>query len=294
MRCCAHIGCIKYLEEIGAIGHIKNFVGASAGSLIAFFACLGYSSVQMERAIKNYIASQNDGAVTATKVENLFNLYSGLGVDDCCHLRMFLEERLDLALGSKSLTFVEFTKATGRNLVISACRLRDMESTFFNIDATPNCNVIDAMLGSIAIPIIFKPQIINGEYYIDGGFVNNFPFDYYSRSSVCDTLGIQLYPAMNTSSADECYSSMNLLNLVNRMLVSMIKKINQHRGAPGKNICVLTIPLDGLVEDANTMFYDVHELAFKISDETIVAIIERGYKCMRDMLERTTMTPDAP
>jgi len=41
-----------------------------------------------------------------------------------------------------------------------------------------NCgSIIDAVIASSSIPIIFKPYKINGNYYIDGGITNNFPIE---------------------------------------------------------------------------------------------------------------------
>ncbi len=40
-----------------------------------------------------------------------------------------------------------------------------------------NGNIVDAIIASSSIPVVFKPHTINGNYYIDGGITNNFPIE---------------------------------------------------------------------------------------------------------------------
>lgn len=47
-------------------------------------------------------------------------------------------------------------------------------------------SLLEALMGSIAYPRVFGPQLIEGEYYIDGGAVNIVPFD--TIRSECDVL----------------------------------------------------------------------------------------------------------
>jgi NTE family protein len=91
----------------------------------------------------------------------------------------------------KLFTFDEYSKATGKSLVIVATNVNEQTTMYFSSKNSPDINVIDAIKASMAIPIAFPPQLIKTEdikvvdgiiydkteiisKYIDGGVYDNY------------------------------------------------------------------------------------------------------------------------
>ena len=88
------------------------------------------------------------------------------------------------------MTFVELTKKFGINLYVSATNLNKCENIIFSTDNTPNISIFDATAASMSIPYFSKPVIIDGEYYLDGLFTNNFPINVFNHIQKHNILGV--------------------------------------------------------------------------------------------------------
>jgi predicted acylesterase/phospholipase RssA len=71
-----------------------------------------------------------------------------------------------------------------KGLVITATRKDNGELTVFNAQNTPNVKIIDAFRASFALPILFKPNEINGVEYIDGAFKEMLPFGHFENKNI--------------------------------------------------------------------------------------------------------------
>jgi predicted acylesterase/phospholipase RssA len=283
LKCCAHIGCIKYLESIGKAKFINTYIGTSSGAIIAFFCCLGYSATQMESFLKEYIQAQN---ATDIDIDNIINVFYTLGFDDGNTLETFLRKHLQNYFGEDRISFIEFTKQLGVHFVTCAARLDDLEPTFFSVNETPDVDVIDAILASMAVPVLFKPKLINDYYYIDGAFVNNFPFDYIARNfDVQDSLGVRFTREVTVK--PHTHNDMNILLMFATICKNVLKKMNQHKGLPNKNIMTIDIDVSQYLSknDSLELFFNVHELKFEISDEAIEGLIQSGVEAAKRAFE---------
>ena len=56
------------------------------------------------------------------------------------------------------ITFKDLYRITNKKLIIVATNLNKRKTVFFNYKDTPNIPVIDAVLASLSIPIVFKPK----------------------------------------------------------------------------------------------------------------------------------------
>jgi len=73
-------------------------------------------------------------------------------------------------------------------LRIFATNLNKAELEEFN-----NGDIVNAVIASCSIPILFQPRPVKGQIYVDGGLINNFPVDVFRDR--CETLiGVNLTP----------------------------------------------------------------------------------------------------
>lgn len=147
----AHIGVLKALEEHNIFPQFVS--GASAGSIIGTLYASGKSIDEILDIVYN---------------ANIFKIFSfssiGLtrGFAKLTYLREILQEELQShdfeALPSKLFVCVSNINK-GKWAIIKSG------------------NIIDAVVASSSIPLVFEPVKIRGEFYVDGGLLNNFPIE---------------------------------------------------------------------------------------------------------------------
>ena len=161
----AHPGAIKAIEDFGLKPEIIS--GTSAGALAAVLYADGYAP---EEIVKLFIGKDfREFAAIQVPVAAIFGM-SGF--------RRFLKKHLhtknfeDLPIPVK----------------VVATSLDEGKSVVF--DTGP---IIDAVVASCSIPIVFNPVVIDGINYVDGGIFKNFPVS--TIRSLCDKIiGINVSP----------------------------------------------------------------------------------------------------
>lgn len=145
----AHIGVLKALNEHRIFP--DSISAVSAGSIVGALYADGYSpdeiysifaKLDLYKLLKFYKPAF--GLLRADGLKKILQHY--------LHATTFEELKIPL-----QVTATNFTKA---------------KAVQFN-----SGNLIDAVMASCAIPLAIKPMMINGEYYVDGGLMNNLPVD---------------------------------------------------------------------------------------------------------------------
>ncbi|ENN83697.1 MULTISPECIES: patatin-like phospholipase family protein [Rhizobium] len=75
----------------------------------------------------------------------------------------------------RPVTFKDLAEAGRLPLKIVAANITRQELTVFSAETSPDVAVSDAVCASIAIPGVFKPRRIDGNWFMDGGLVSNLP-----------------------------------------------------------------------------------------------------------------------
>ncbi len=145
----AHIGVLAALEKYGIRPEIIS--GTSIGALIGVLYASGYEPEAILKLIKESklykmisLSLPSRGLLDLTKVEKLLRIH--IPEDDFSALK-------------KQFHCAVTNLNTGKSEMISSGKL------------------IDYVLASMSIPIVFAPRIINGQMYVDGGILNNLPVE---------------------------------------------------------------------------------------------------------------------
>jgi NTE family protein len=144
----AHAGVLKALNEFGIYPDI--IAGVSAGAIVGALYADGYSPEEIyqifagEKSFFNYVK-------LAVPAKGLFKAV-GLKKNLSSHLR--------------AKTFEELTVP----LIVAATNLNQGKIKYFS-----SGEIIKAVLASAAIPVLLDPVEIDGELYVDGGVLDNFP-----------------------------------------------------------------------------------------------------------------------
>lgn len=145
----AHSGILKAIDEAGI--KIDMVTGTSAGAIVGAFYCSGFRPDELlDLIIKTKMIRYLRPAISWS---GLFNLEKFASI-----FHDFIKDG----------TFEDLKIP----LVVAATNLRSGESTLFS-----QGKLFPAVLASSAVPIIFKPVVIDGEHFIDGGVLNNLPLE---------------------------------------------------------------------------------------------------------------------
>ena len=184
------VGVWKALQEIGI--NIKAIVGASIGALngALFLQDDIASTVKMYENIKiNNIMKVKgiDSSKNIFDLSNIFNLAADYtkqkGIDNT-PLRKMIEQYIDMdKIYNSEIDF---------GLVTYSVTNRTPLQKFKN--EIPKDQMVDYLLASSCFPI-FKPQVINGEEYYDGGLYDNIPSNMliekgYKKIIIADITGV--------------------------------------------------------------------------------------------------------
>ncbi|MUU78400.1 patatin-like phospholipase family protein [Winogradskyella endarachnes] len=172
-RGAAHIGVIKALEEEGI--YPTHISGASAGAIVGGLYAAGISWSEILDFFKTItIFSTYRYARKKPGFLNSVNFYDDLKA-------FFPKDNFDIL--SKPL-FV-----TAANIVKGTCKIFS------------EGELIKPIIASASFPGVFTPTEIEGEYYVDGGTLNNFPTE--PLIPICDKIiGVNVSPLKNVTIKD--------------------------------------------------------------------------------------------
>jgi NTE family protein len=169
----AHIGVLKALNELNI--HPTIISGTSAGSIIGVLYAMGLSSQEMIDFVGH------------SSLWKFFRFeWSAGGLSNL----NYLKERL-IQVGIPP-NFEDLQK----KLYVTATNLTKGKTEIFHEGP-----LLDTILASCSIPLVFKPVIINGDRYADGGILNNLPASAII-SKVHRILGVNVIPLSGDDDKD--------------------------------------------------------------------------------------------
>ena len=180
----AFAGALDELVQQGALdlSRVTTFAGTSIGAMVCCMLAVGFSTQEL---IQEAVKVDTRAFLHVSLATAMYNW----GLDDQARPRAYLESCVLLKTGRRDLTFRELYENRGRHLRVCAANLTRNESRYFSPDTTPDLGVVDAVLMSMAVPIIFAPVRYDGDLYVDGAFLDSFPMS--GLDPAC-TIGVRL------------------------------------------------------------------------------------------------------
>lgn len=229
-----HAGVLKALEEQGIKPDIIS--GVSAGAVVGALYADGYSPDEIAKLFEDIS----------------FRRMTKLRIPDGGLFRIDAFENF-IFKNMRAKTFEELNIP----LRIVATNLDKGQSVVFS-----KGNLIDPIVASCSVPVLFTPKKINGIHYVDGGVLKNFPVS--TIRDDCDkVIGINASPLV----ADEY--KLSLMNVASRTYHFMFKANILH----DKELC------DLLIEPVDMGNYDTFEV------DKGREIFELGYQSTKQLLE---------
>ena len=188
IRGVAHTGALLALKQAGMLKSVKEFCGVSAGGLIAFCLCIGYTVEQ----IRSLCIQFDFGQMRSLDPEDIFSFFEAYGLDSGERIKRLFESLLKQKGLSPSITFAELATTSPYRLRLFASDLMTIKAREFSEAKTPSVSVVTALLASSCIPCYFQPitDPETGHMLVDGGALNNFPLAFLTEDEKDFALGI--------------------------------------------------------------------------------------------------------
>ncbi len=269
----AHIGVLKALEE----NHIPidYITGTSMGGIVGALYAAGYSPSEIE-----YIAESDDfqewvnGRFKSDfryyfkkKPDNPAFLNAKLEIDTSFNASFRANLVNDIPLNFALLQLLGQASATAQNNFDNLfVPYRCIVSDIFDKKMVPigSGSLVEAVRGTMAVPLVYRPVKVGNRYVFDGGIYNNFPVDVMKSNFKPDyIIGVNV-----SSKTYNEYPTENDDRVVNRFLMYMFLA----------NSDTASVVKNGTVIQPNISSFS----ATNFSDVT--AIIKSGYEAaMADM-----------
>lgn len=230
----AHLGALQALEEKGIKPDIIS--GTSAGAIVgAFYAC-GFKPKEI---LEMFMKHDVKDFLSFTLPKESFLKYDGF--------RKFMEKTFPV----KSLEELKIPLYT-----VAADFDNGLCKVFTEGELVPR------VMASCTIPIVFKPIMIDGVRYVDGGLFKNFPVSPI-RDLCRKVIGVNVCPKLVEEYDD------NILHVAVRSYQFMFKQ----NAVEDSKLCDLLLEVDSIDEYNTFDLKNAHK------------IYEQGYRQMVELLE---------
>ncbi len=170
------LGVLHYYYEKGdyTLDNVQEYAGTSIGAAIALLLICGYTPMEIFSEI--YM----DSAFNIGECYNIWDITKHMGL---MNIDGFIDKLTKLV--KKKLkcvpTLKKLEELTGKTLAVAAANITKMCEEKYSPGTCPNLGCVNAVKISCNLPPLFPPIKYNDSYCVDGGLVNNFPWDYISN-----------------------------------------------------------------------------------------------------------------
>lgn len=189
IRVTAHVGAIKELTERGYLKQVREYIGVSAGALLATMFCLKYTVKQIEEICLGLDFS----VIRSLDPESAFNILETYGCDDGANLEKAICSIFRIRGYIPELTFGQAAELGLHSLRIYAADLNTSKLIEYSSLKTPHTEIKFALRASMCIPVYFQPLVDpeNGHLLVDGGLICNYPIVHLTDREVDESLGLR-------------------------------------------------------------------------------------------------------
>ena len=189
----AHVGALKELRKHMTFKTVKEWMGVSAGALVAMCLCIGFTLEELEHFSVKFDFEN------IKEYDTIPGWILHFGIDTGERLHKLVNACLHVKGISEDITFSECLIKFGKNLRVLATDLNSAELRTFSATETPNYRISDAVRASMSYPYYFQPFRCpeTGLFLSDGGIVSNYPLFTLSQWERNRTLSILIQPSVN-------------------------------------------------------------------------------------------------
>lgn len=153
---------------------LKKIVGVSVGSVFGLVIACGLRSLEDMRKTYLPLIMGESGLVIDP---NPVTLLKHWGADDGKRVKKILESCLHMRGLSNNITFKDLANSGAPSLYVCVTNVTKGASEVMSHESTPDMEIVQAILMSIALPPFFAPvkHPITEDLYVDGCLLRNIP-----------------------------------------------------------------------------------------------------------------------
>lgn len=262
----AALGALQYMYDNNRLNNIEEYVCTSIGSMICYLLCIGYTPVEIicyistHQLLKKFIfgdilsVANGDGLYNWNIVQNLL-------------------EKMTLDKIGKFLTLNELYELTKRKISVITYNFSLKKEEILSYENHPHMNCILAIRLSSNLPFIFSRYKYLNCYYLDGGFINNFPINQVKDDDLCFAINLASYYSNNSSRIDENFKFHYYLY----DLLCTSAAINQ------KNSVEIANNMPGC--DLLNLKLDINAIDFNINNQKLLDLFSQGFELCKDFFK---------
>lgn len=200
----AHIGVLEELDKREHLKLVEEWIGISAGALLAMCLVAGYSLQEAREFMTGFDFNELCDPDSAP------GWVVNCGFDTGNRLQRLVCALLNQKGFGPETTFGELYERSGTKLRVYATDLNTGSLIEYSPTLTPTYPLIYAVRASMTIPYYFQPVVCpqTGHMLVDGGVITNFPLSWMSEEERADTLAVCFWNKL------EHKESMELMDLV--------------------------------------------------------------------------------
>jgi NTE family protein len=166
------LGVLHEMDVYHPLDKFTYYTGTSMGSLLSALLAFGCTFDEM----KAILVEIEWFDFLDVKIRHFLD---EMGFIETFHLQKFMKAILSYKQISPTITFQELYQMNGKILTVGVTNVTKRKGEFHSYLTTPHMSVIQSLMMSISIPILFKPISYQGCLYSDGGIANHFPYYYH-------------------------------------------------------------------------------------------------------------------
>ena len=285
----AYLGILRYLYIENMIDSIKYASGSSIGALYCLYIALKIPIDFLENEYMNLLEEINNKNYLCINKSSFGKLLESNGFVSVEFMTRPAKKYLKQLYGEEDITFIELAKKTGVNIYVNATCVNNGQRAIFSLEHTPNISVIDAIMASMSVPVMFEPVYIDGNYYIDGVISMDLPFDVFGNTNPKNILAVLLMPSKNLQ--PPIYPKDTDFNFMNYMMICMqimaLNSIHQSVIKFDNNTASFLLKLDDLPYD-DAFKFDIREdeVKIKLHQQDIDNLILKGFIHMTNYMKK--------
>jgi predicted acylesterase/phospholipase RssA len=162
------LGGLQSALDVGYLQNVTTYIGTSVGSMICYLLAIGYTPVEI------VVSFCMNKWLERMQYFNLVAMINGNGATIFTNINECLE-KLTIDKIGRFLTLGKLKELYGKTLICVSYNMTTCVTEYIGPENFPDLPCLTALRMSSNIPLIFDRFKYMDNYYIDGGFSDNFP-----------------------------------------------------------------------------------------------------------------------
>lgn len=232
------------VNNVWTIDNIQSIHCTSVGSIIGMVLLLEYDWEFLD----DFLIKRPWGEVFKTDINAYIDAYDKCGLFDISAIDKCIRPLLSAKNIPTDITLQDFYQKTNVDLCIYTVNITTFELVCLSHRTHPEWKLLNSIYASSCVPMFFQPLIHNGEIYIDGGLLANYPLHECIRDTVDvkvdEILGINIYNTQSDIYSKPIEHIPNMMDYMTNILWKAVRTLRSNETEVELTNEII-IPIDG-------------------------------------------------